>query len=211
MWYRLCLQWKVRRSFRRLDLIGEVGGDHHECDNPKKECRTRTAARHLILKLTQAEWFDERQTVPCPEMASLYETDLPRTTVIVLRMLACPFCAISPERILQKSEVAIAFFDGFRVTEGHALVVPREHVESLYQFSAKDQAALWALVSEVRTSLMRQYTPDGFNIAVNDGEAAGQTIGHAHIHVIPRRVGDSPDPRGGIRRLFPEKARYWEL
>jgi len=126
-------------------------------------------------------------------------------------MLACPFCVISPDRILQEAEVAIAFFDGFPVTEGHALVVPREHVESLYQLSEKDQSALWALVSEVRTSLMLHYSPDGFNIGVIDGAAAGQTIGHAHIHVIPRRVGDSPDPRGGIRKLFPEKAGYWEL
>ena len=107
------------------------------------------------------------------------------------------------------SHVAIAFFDDFPVTEGHALVAPRHHVESLYQLSAEDQSALWKLVSDVRSLLVQRYTPDGFNIAVNDGTAAGQTIGHAHIHVIPRRVGDSPDPKGGIRKLFPEKERYW--
>jgi diadenosine tetraphosphate (Ap4A) HIT family hydrolase len=125
-------------------------------------------------------------------------------------MPECPFCAIDPKRVLLTSDVAIAFFDSFPVTEGHTLVVPREHVESLYQLSAEDQSALWELASAARSLLTHWYAPDGFNIAVNDGAAAGQTIGHAHIHVIPRRVGDSPDPKGGIRKLFPEKAQYWE-
>jgi len=124
-------------------------------------------------------------------------------------MTDCPFCAIDPSRVLLTSDVGIAFFDGFPVTEGHTLVAPREHVESLYQLSAENQSALWTLVAEARSVLADRYTPDGFNIAVNDGTAAGQTVGHAHIHVIPRRIGDSPDPKGGIRKLFPEKARYW--
>jgi diadenosine tetraphosphate (Ap4A) HIT family hydrolase len=106
--------------------------------------------------------------------------------------------------------VALAFWDAYPVTDGHALISPRRHVASIYQFSAEDQFALWALVGEVRTLLLRRYAPDGFNIAVNDGIAAGQTIAHAHIHVIPRRTGDVPDPRGGVRNIIPSKARYWE-
>jgi diadenosine tetraphosphate (Ap4A) HIT family hydrolase len=81
---------------------------------------------------------------------------------------------------------------------------------SIYQLSADEQSALWAMVGEVRALLLERYAPDGFNIAVNDGIAAGQTIEHAHIHVIPRRKGDVADPKGGVRNIIPEKARYWE-
>ena len=73
-----------------------------------------------------------------------------------------------------------------------------------------EQTALWMMVGEVRALLIQRYSPDGFNIAVNDGTAAGQTIAHAHIHLIPRRAGDVADPRGGVRNIIPENARYWE-
>ena len=95
------------------------------------------------------------------------------------------------------------------MTQGHTLVVPRRHVASIYELPADDQVALWALVGETRQRLQEDLQPDGFNIGLNDGEAAGQTILHAHIHVIPRRNGDVGDPRGGVRWIIPEKARYW--
>jgi diadenosine tetraphosphate (Ap4A) HIT family hydrolase len=89
------------------------------------------------------------------------------------------------------------------------LVVPRKHVASLFELSIFDQAALWTLVAETRLKLQERHRPDGFNIGVNDGQAAGQTVMHAHIHIIPRYSADIADPRGGIRWVIPEKARYW--
>lgn len=125
-------------------------------------------------------------------------------------MPSCPFCQVNRDRVLATSDAAISFFDAYPVTEGHTLVSPRRHVMSIYQLSPDEHSALWSMVGKVRALLLKRYSPDGFNIAVNDGTAAGQTIEHAHIHVIPRRKGDVADPRGGVRNIIPEKARYWE-
>ncbi len=103
----------------------------------------------------------------------------------------------------------MAILDGFPVAEGHSLVVPKRHVASPFDLPDEEQAALWHLVALVRTGLMEWLKPDGFNVGVNDGLAAGQTVMHAHIHIIPRRRGDVPDPRGGVRWVVPSKAVYW--
>ena len=113
------------------------------------------------------------------------------------------------ERTILKNECGVAVYDGFPVVEGHALVVPIIHVSSIYELMKPDQAALWSLVAEVRDILIKRFNPDGFNIGLNDGDAAGQTIDHAHIHIIPRRRGDVKDPRGGVRWVIPEKVKYW--
>ena len=122
---------------------------------------------------------------------------------------ACPFCHPPPERILLETETTLAFLDGYPVTEGHTLLIPKRHVARLFDLSEEELRALWSLVGKVRGLLMEKYRPDGFNVGVNEGEAAGQIIGHAHIHVIPRRKGDVPDPKGGIRWVIPAKAKYW--
>jgi diadenosine tetraphosphate (Ap4A) HIT family hydrolase len=124
--------------------------------------------------------------------------------------MPCPFCNPDPERIITSTPHAIALRDGFPLAEGHTLVLPRRHVASLYDLTPEEQAAVWHLVAEIRSRLQRELTPDGFNIGLNDGEAAGQTVMHAHVHVIPRRHGDVPDPRGGVRWILPDRAAYWE-
>ena len=101
------------------------------------------------------------------------------------------------------------FFDGYPITPGHSLVIPRRHIPSLFKLPFDEQLYLWTKVAMVRTLLIENFHPDGFNIGMNDGEAAGQTISHAHIHVIPRYHGDVPDPRGGVRWIIPSKAAYW--
>jgi diadenosine tetraphosphate (Ap4A) HIT family hydrolase len=121
----------------------------------------------------------------------------------------CPFCQISADRILLETPTLMATYDGFPVTEGHALVVPRRHIASIYELSEPEQAEIWSVVGMVRQLLAERYKPDGFNIGLNDGRAAGQTVLHAHIHVIPRRNGDVADPRGGVRWIIPDKAKYW--
>ncbi|MHB1035024.1 MAG: HIT family protein [Pirellulales bacterium] len=123
--------------------------------------------------------------------------------------LNCPFCNLDPPRVLLENEFGIAISDGFPVSNGHTLVVPRRHLTSLFDLPAEDQSALWRLVAEVRAKLQAEFHPEAFNIGINDGQAAGQTVAHAHIHVIPRYSGDVADPRGGIRWAVPNKARYW--
>lgn len=121
----------------------------------------------------------------------------------------CPFCHLDQSRITQENDYAVAFLDAFPVAEGHMLVVPKQHVASLFDLPDAQQVAIWKLVTLVRGKLVSDLRADGFNIGVNDGLAAGQTVLHAHVHVIPRRHGDVADPRGGVRWVVPDKAAYW--
>lgn len=122
----------------------------------------------------------------------------------------CPFCSLSASRVLHSTSHGRVLRDAYPVSDGHALVVPHRHVASLWDLTAEERAGLWALVDEVREALAASHGSDDFNIGVNDGKAAGQTVSHAHIHVIPRYAGDVADPRGGIRWVVPERAAYWE-
>jgi diadenosine tetraphosphate (Ap4A) HIT family hydrolase len=121
----------------------------------------------------------------------------------------CPFCHLENSRITLENDCAVAIPDAFPVAEGHMLVVPKRHVASLFDLPDEEQAALWRLVAQVRGKLATELRPDGFNVGVNDGPAAGQTVPHAHVHIIPRWAGDVPDPRGGVRWVVPAKAQYW--
>ncbi|HBJ36644.1 MAG TPA: HIT family protein [Planctomycetaceae bacterium] len=123
--------------------------------------------------------------------------------------LGCPFCAIAPTEYFASSEFAIAFYDRYPISPEHTLVIPRRHVASIFELSVSELGDLWQLVAKVRIQLIATTNVFSFNIGVNDGMAAGQTVMHAHIHVIPRRSGDVIDPRGGVRWVIPEKARYW--
>src|SRR5262245_10082232 len=111
----------------------------------------------------------------------------------------CPFCVLGRSPMRLEDEFAVALPDAFPVAPGHTLVVPRRHVASLFDLPDEDQAAVWRLVARVRALLVAELSPDGFNVGLNDGEAAGHTVMHAHAHVIPRRRGDVADPRGGVR------------
>ena len=124
-------------------------------------------------------------------------------------MSDCPFCHHAPSSRWLESPAALALWDGFPISEGHTLVVPRRHIASLFDLPTPDLAAIWEFVTQVRRELVKRFQVKAFNVGLNDGAAAGQTVMHAHIHIIPRRDGDAPDPRGGIRWIIPEKADYW--
>jgi diadenosine tetraphosphate (Ap4A) HIT family hydrolase len=121
----------------------------------------------------------------------------------------CPFCKIEPGRIWIETEDAIALPDAYPVADGHTLVVSRKHACTMCELTVPEQKAIWTLVGQVRERLVTGLKPDGFNIGFNDGIAAGQTVLHAHVHIIPRRHGDVPDPRGGVRWVIAENAPYW--
>ena len=122
----------------------------------------------------------------------------------------CPFCDVPGESVVVESRHAVAIRDRYPVSRGHTLVIPKAHAETLFAQSAEIQADVWRLVAKVRDELQSGFNPNGFNVGLNDGQAAGQTLQHAHVHVIPRFDGDMADPRGGIRWVLPEHAAYWD-
>jgi diadenosine tetraphosphate (Ap4A) HIT family hydrolase len=123
----------------------------------------------------------------------------------------CPFCAKVSGADLSAgaNSGAVTFEDGFPVAAGHTLVVPREHVTRIEDLDRASWPEVFRYVHEVVVRLSGTDGVDGVNIGVNSGPPAGQTIDHAHVHVIPRRHGDVPDPRGGVRWVIPENADYW--
>ena len=122
----------------------------------------------------------------------------------------CPFCQLDSSDQLFSNELAIVIVDGFPVSRGHSLIIPRRHFPSLFEATEEERAALWELLDQTREHLLTRYHPDSFNIGINDGISAGQTVMHLHIHIIPRYTGDTADPRGGIRWILPDKAPYWK-
>ena len=125
-------------------------------------------------------------------------------------MSDCIFCRPTDGRpVLAGNDLAVAFPAGFPVSPGHALIVPRRHEADFFALSTEEQAAVVALVNPVRAVLDGEFGPDAYNLGVNAGTAAGQTIRHVHLHVIPRYAGDVAEPRGGVRWVLPETARYW--
>ncbi len=121
----------------------------------------------------------------------------------------CPFCALPAQRVLFRSDAAVAVRDAYPVTPGHTLVIPRRHVASFFDATPLEREAMLALLDVAKQQLQAEFGTAGYNIGINDGAAAGQTIGHLHMHLIPRYPGDRPDPRGGVRWVIPDKADYW--
>jgi len=121
----------------------------------------------------------------------------------------CSFCnPDAASELLLESATVYAIFDKFPVNEGHALIIPKKHCADYFRLSFKEQSACWFMVNKVKEILQKRYNPDGFNIGINIHEAAGQTIPHVHIHIIPRYKGDVKEPRGGVRGVIPEKRSY---
>jgi diadenosine tetraphosphate (Ap4A) HIT family hydrolase len=115
----------------------------------------------------------------------------------------CPFCSPDPSRVFFESDLVVGVWDAFAVSDGHALIVTRRHVASWFDATPAERAAVTDGIAVARESVLRTRAPDGFNIGINVGMAAGQTIPHLHVHVIPRYNGDVPDPRGGVRHVVP--------
>ncbi len=121
----------------------------------------------------------------------------------------CPFCSITQDRILLENDSGYLMNDGFPVSPGHSLIIPRDHYAHFFEIPEAVRTELCRLIDDGRKLLDTELSPDGYNIGINSGAAAGQTIPHLHIHLIPRFNRDQEDPRGGVRWIFPEKAKYW--
>ena len=124
--------------------------------------------------------------------------------------MPCPFCALLPQDALVfESPRVLAFRDRYPVSPGHTLVITRRHAATYFDTTPEERTALWSAVETIQAQLRElDPKPDGFNVGFNAGEAAGQTVMHVHVHVIPRYRGDMDDPRGGVRHVIPSKGNY---
>lgn len=120
----------------------------------------------------------------------------------------CPFCVVPENDIYLSNDFAFARLDKFPVSPGHLLIIPKNHTSNYFNLSKEQKVACWDLVDLAKIKLEEDFNIDGFNIGVNVNEVAGQTIWHAHIHLIPRYKNDVPNPRGGVRGVIPDKNNY---
>lgn len=120
----------------------------------------------------------------------------------------CIFCNMDNNRIVLQNETAYAIFDAFPVSKGHMLIIPKRHVKDYFESDEQDREGLWSLLDECKKYLDEKYQPAGYNIGMNCGDAAGQTVMHLHIHLISRYKGDIHNPRGGVRGVIPDKRIY---
>jgi diadenosine tetraphosphate (Ap4A) HIT family hydrolase len=121
----------------------------------------------------------------------------------------CPFCPPDASRVLHDDKLVFVLHDGFPVSPGHVLVIPHRHIGSFFDTTAEERRAILDALEIAKRVVEKEHRPAGWNIGINDGAAAGQTVPHLHVHLIPRYEGDRPDPRGGVRWILPEKADYW--
>ena len=120
----------------------------------------------------------------------------------------CIFCKQPETEVICENELARAFFDKFPVSEGHVLITPKRHAVTFFDATKEELAAINELTFKAKAILDERYNPDGYNIGVNVNYAAGQTIFHLHVHIIPRHKGDIDDPKGGIRNIKPNLISY---
>jgi diadenosine tetraphosphate (Ap4A) HIT family hydrolase len=120
----------------------------------------------------------------------------------------CPFCDLPAERVLESNAYAWAIADAFPVSAGHSLVVPLRHVISFFELTDDEVAAVFELLGRVKDRLDGSLKPSGYNIGINIGAAAGQTVAHVHAHLIPRYSGDVANPVGGVRNVLPGRGAY---
>lgn len=122
----------------------------------------------------------------------------------------CIFCNhfIGKKSVLFENELAVAYYDGFPVSNGHTLIITKRHAPTFFDITIEEQKAILELLEKCKEYIDEKYHPDGYNVGLNCGEAAGQSVMHIHMHLIPRYVGDVENPRGGVRGVIPSKKDY---
>ncbi len=119
----------------------------------------------------------------------------------------CLFCK-DPRGVSMQHELAFSARDSYPASPGHTLIIPRRHVASFFDLTAEEVAACMDLIKEEKKQIDTEFSPDGYNVGVNVGPAAGQSVFHVHIHLIPRYKGDAENPQGGVRHVIPGKGHY---
>ena len=124
-------------------------------------------------------------------------------------MSSCIFCSLPKKRVSNQSDCFIVTKDRYPISENHTLIVSKRHVRYFSELTPQERLDLVELTFSTQQSLKEGFNYEDFNIGINDGENAGQTIHHFHLHIIPRIKGDTDNPKGGIRWVLPKKAKYW--
>lgn len=121
----------------------------------------------------------------------------------------CPFCRLARRvEIICETATCVAFYDGYPVSPGHALIIPKRHVASYFDLTHHEREAMDVMLQYVRQKVDERFHPDGYNIGINVGKTAGQSVFHVHMHLIPRYKGDVPNPKGGVHGVIPSKQNY---
>lgn len=120
----------------------------------------------------------------------------------------CIFCNLPQSEKIAESDLCFAMFDGFPVSKGHVLIIPKRHVADYFDLTDEEIMAMQHMMKEIKERLDEEFSPDGYNVGINVNEAAGQTVFHVHMHLIPRYRGDVENPRGGVRGVIPHKQKY---
>lgn len=123
---------------------------------------------------------------------------------------SCIFCHLRDERVIYECEHTKAFIDTYPASPGHTLIVPKRHFATYFEANDDELLAIGRAIQACKKTLDEEYSPDAYNIGVNNGSDAGQSIMHLHVHLIPRYKGDVEDPKGGVRWILKNKANYWE-
>ncbi|MBE8190061.1 MAG: HIT family protein [Candidatus Thioglobus sp.] len=120
----------------------------------------------------------------------------------------CIFCELGNERIIGQCDMTTTFLDTYPASPGHTLIVPKRHIATYFEVTTAEQNAIAKAIQKAKLLLDNEFSPDGYNIGVNNGEAAGQSVKHLHVHLIPRYLGDVKNPKGGVRWVIANKANY---
>ena len=120
----------------------------------------------------------------------------------------CIFCNIPQDELIAENDLCFAIYDDFPVSKGHVLIIPKRHVADYFSLTEDEVMAIQIILREIKTKLDADLSPDGYNVGINVNEAAGQTVFHVHVHLIPRFKGDVENPRGGVRGVIPDKQKY---
>lgn len=120
----------------------------------------------------------------------------------------CLFCNLDPSLIINKFHHCFAIYDKFPVSPGHTLIIPFQHTENWFTASEEIKLDMLQAMEHMKQLIDERFSPDGYNIGINNGIAAGQTVFHLHMHLIPRYANDMGNPRGGVRGVIPEKQQY---
>ena len=168
---------------------------------PKQAIRSASRTDQFVAAPKAPRWL----TIG---MASRLSTHHRGEATATLGPVMSVFLDLDPGDWVGSNELAFAIRDAFPVSPGHTLVIPRRLINEWWEATPAERLAMFELVDDIKRRLDAEYAPDGYNVGFNAGAAAGQTVGHLHIHVIPRFDGDVGDPRGGVRHVIPERGNY---
>lgn len=121
---------------------------------------------------------------------------------------SCVFCNLSSTRVIEMVGTTFTITDGYPVSPGYTLLIPKRHTSSFFNLSDQERQDILVLLDRAKLDIEKEFQPQSYNIGINDGLAAGQTVPHLHVHLILRYAGDVQDPRGGVRWVIPDKAKY---